>query len=238
MLVRIIFQVFAIIFADKIYYLASASPLPGKEVMAISCVEGGNSRSEEEGWITTRNHMRQPSTFPTRKTDNILNSEDAFNHPFNGSHEVAMANESSVGVLHVDTKLLVMQRGTNSIQDSRELQTESRRINGKRRLDSSHFRDGECSSSSSNDPESLNLRSSRQRLNSRSNRSHRSWRDGLVLDQVIEVDELQSPEAVSNSVDWDRQVEADEMLARQLQEELYNETPRSGNTNEVCSFFM
>ncbi|KAM7488550.1 hypothetical protein LguiB_026034 [Lonicera macranthoides] len=94
---------------------------------------------------------------------------------------------------------------------------------------------GECSTSNFDDSEIVCLGSSVEPSNSRSTRDPN--RNGLgVLDPVIEIDEF-SPEVrencsrnigCSSNDDSDaraRQLEADEMLARELQEELYNEVP-------------
>ncbi|XP_020259979.1 E3 ubiquitin-protein ligase RNF6 isoform X2 [Asparagus officinalis] len=214
----------------------SVSLTTGKELAATPDAEGGAHRLEDKGWITTRNHTRKSSAASTWNTAGTLKSEDA-SHSFGGIHEVTMANTSSVNVVQVNSEVPPMQHGTNSIliQDSGELQKENGRVNGKRKLGSSRSRVGECSSSTSNDPESLNFGSSRQTLPSGSARSRRSQRGGLTLAPVIEVDELQSPEASSNAADRHMQVESDEMLARQLQEELYNETAVTGNIDEAAA---
>lgn len=106
---------------------------------------------------------------------------------------------------------------------------------------------GECSTSNFDDSELVCLGSSGEPSNSRSTRDLN--RSGLgVLEPIIEIDEL-SPEIRDNSScnigcssndDSDvraRQLEVDEMLARELQEELYNEVPGVGvAVGEVCSF--
>jgi hypothetical protein len=95
---------------------------------------------------------------------------------------------------------------------------------------------GECSTSVSDDSDIVFLGSSGE--NSRSSRlqTRQNWGG---LDPVIEVDEL-SPEmrqTISRGLDCiniddsdsrARQVEADEMLARELQEQLYHEEPVVG----------
>ncbi|PSS24095.1 E3 ubiquitin-protein like [Actinidia chinensis var. chinensis] len=94
---------------------------------------------------------------------------------------------------------------------------------------------GETSTSTSADSEIVFLGSSGEPLNSRSTRNQNSHGRG-ILDPVIEIDEF-SPERrrggthnTVHSINSDsdakaRQLEADEMLARELQEELYNEGP-------------
>ncbi|PSR98360.1 E3 ubiquitin-protein like [Actinidia chinensis var. chinensis] len=94
---------------------------------------------------------------------------------------------------------------------------------------------GESSTSASVDSEIMFLGSSGERLNSRQTGNQSGHGPG-VLDPVIEIDEF-SPEvrhigshntddsSNDDSNDRARQVEADEMLARELQEQLYNEAP-------------
>lgn len=84
---------------------------------------------------------------------------------------------------------------------------------------------GECSTSVSDDPEVVLLSSSAEAANPKSTSSNVD-----NLQQIIEVDEL-SPQLRRNAHDEDaraRQVEADELLARELQEQLYNEVPVFG----------
>ncbi|KAL0349101.1 UNVERIFIED_CONTAM: hypothetical protein Sangu_1137900 [Sesamum angustifolium] len=84
---------------------------------------------------------------------------------------------------------------------------------------------GKCSTSVSGDPEVVFLSSSAGPSNSRSTSS--------IMENsqpIIEVSEF-SPELGRNSHDEDarfRQVEADEVLARELQEQIYNEVPILG----------
>lgn len=181
-------------------------------------MECDSHQIEDNGWRATRNHMRKPSNSSTRGTASSMRS----------------GNPSS-DQLFVDSGVTLRQRGTNSIllQDSLASHKENGRINGKRKLGLSRSNIGECSSSVSKNADSSSSDSSRQLPDRRSTRICRSERDDFVLGPVIEVDELQSPERIENSEDRDRQVESDEMLARQLQEELYNETPQVGNIDEV-----
>ncbi|CAK9178183.1 unnamed protein product [Ilex paraguariensis] len=94
---------------------------------------------------------------------------------------------------------------------------------------------GECSTSAFDDSEIVFLGSSGESLNPRSVRNQ-SCHDLGILDPVINLDEF-SPEvrhgsshtmgcsSYNDSGARARQVEADELLARELQEQLYNEVP-------------
>ncbi|XP_059651927.1 uncharacterized protein LOC132299382 [Cornus florida] len=97
---------------------------------------------------------------------------------------------------------------------------------------------GDCSTSGTDDAENLFLGSSGEPSNSRSSRNQ-SHHGVDILNPVIEIDEF-SPGirnggsrniGCSSNDDSDaraRQVEADEMLAHELQEQLYNEVPGVG----------
>lgn len=85
-------------------------------------------------------------------------------------------------------------------------------------------------------PEVSYLGTSCQPLKSRTTGTRNSrQRGGIILGPVIEVDELHSPEANSSdsSTARVRQIESDELLAQQLQEQLYNESLRTGDSEEV-----
>lgn len=84
-------------------------------------------------------------------------------------------------------------------------------------------------------PEVSYLGTSCQPLKSRATGTRNSRQRGIVLGPVIEVDELHSPGASSsdNSSARVRQIESDELLAQQLQEQLYNESLITGDSEEV-----
>ncbi|XP_074581791.1 uncharacterized protein LOC141838262 [Curcuma longa] len=85
-------------------------------------------------------------------------------------------------------------------------------------------------------PEVSYLGTSCQPLKSRTTGTRNSrQRGGIILGPVIEVDELHSPEANSSdsSTARVRQIESDELLAQQLQEQLYNESLRTGDSEEI-----
>ncbi|XP_042451796.1 uncharacterized protein LOC122036513 isoform X1 [Zingiber officinale] len=75
-------------------------------------------------------------------------------------------------------------------------------------------------------PEVSYLGTSCQPLKSRTTGTHSSRQRGIILGPVIEVDELHSPGSSSSdsSSAKARQIESDELLAQQLQEQLYNES--------------
>ncbi|XP_039116773.1 uncharacterized protein LOC120252719 [Dioscorea cayenensis subsp. rotundata] len=118
-------------------------------------------------------------------------------------------------------------------------------MKGKRKNNFLHTQDGECSSSAIEDSEVL-LVESVVPSNQKSTRIRGSRRHGgTLLGPVIEIDELDFPEgANSNSEEQShrsfydssataRQVESDEILARQLQEQLFNELPDFDASEEI-----
>ncbi|KAJ6851556.1 uncharacterized protein M6B38_259605 [Iris pallida] len=214
--------------------------LSGREVTANVVKEDGTDSFQDKGWRTTRAHRRKPSIFPSSDdAANGFENNEASSHPFYQSHETAKGSRTAV-YNNQDGTSLEHQSNMIPVSDS-----QSRHVKGKRKFSLTRARTGECSSSTSGGLEMLNLQSSRQTLNLRSVRGNRPQHEGTRLGQVIEVDDLRSPEvdynsasqhnarASDHSVDRARQVESDEMLARQLQEELYNETLRTGGMEEI-----
>jgi hypothetical protein len=59
---------------------------------------------------------------------------------------------------------------------------------------------------------------------------------GVVVQPVVDVDQIRSPD--SGAAARDRQLAHDEMIARQLQEELYNEIPGDWSVEEVIASFL
>ncbi|KAJ6792539.1 Uncharacterized protein M6B38_238150 [Iris pallida] len=220
--------------------LGRAVSLFGKEVSANADEESGTDSSEDEGWRTTSRHFRKPSVFPfSSDTARASENGDAASPPFHRSARGHRSSPTAVRDDHDDTSL---QHQPNIILVSN---SQTRNMRGKRKFSLTRRRTGECSTSTSGDPGTYNLQSSGQASNLRSGRGLRPQHDGIGLGPVIDVDDLQSPEVVYNSPsqhntrdsnhseDRARQLESDELLARQLQEELYNETPRTGGMQEI-----
>eukprot|EP00268_Persea_americana_P009185 TRINITY_DN1364_c1_g1_i5.p1 TRINITY_DN1364_c1_g1~~TRINITY_DN1364_c1_g1_i5.p1 ORF type:complete len:918 (-),score=203.59 TRINITY_DN1364_c1_g1_i5:500-3253(-) len=231
--------------------------IPRVEDVDTRAENGNDFRSAEAiGWRSTRNrskvtympsshgiHLseRNVSAFSSYDRDNESRIEDI--------DQVMVENDSPEnGLVGLKDPVSFQHAVPNSrqVQASSiiisELDTENDRHRGKQKLmkrlrkSTSARNSGESSTATSDDPEVSCLLSSGQFPISRSARTRNSQRRGIP-GPIIEVDELFSPETrhsnlqVSCNQDSDataRQVEADEILARQLQEEFYHELPGIG----------
>ncbi|XP_049933433.1 uncharacterized protein LOC116252779 isoform X2 [Nymphaea colorata] len=134
-------------------------------------------------------------------------------------------------------------------QPNNERKSRGGRIVMKRQRRSSSIADnhwyGEGSSTSYVGPAVARMQSSRQPSPVSSTRRSRTHQAGSILGNVIEIDDSSSPRINSHSREVNancaaeddagakaRQVEADELLARQLQEQFYREVVGAGN-NEI-----
>ncbi|XP_077229705.1 uncharacterized protein LOC143862523 isoform X2 [Tasmannia lanceolata] len=149
-------------------------------------------------------------------------------------------------IQHAGSNAHPFQASPNIMSESdpeNERQRGSQRLMKKQMKKSTSTRNrlGRCSSSTFDNTKVSSLCSSGEPSNVKPTRSYNSQHRG-ILGPVIEVDELHSPETRCNNpqgpgciVSDDssartRQVEADEILARQLQAELYHESPAVGGS--------
>lgn len=181
--------------------------------------------SSQQGWRTSHNHTsRLPRTLLGMPTTSS-GIESGSSGPSNQGHETAAATGDNNNTFSAATTT----RSTS-------LRNRTTRIsNGKRKHTSSSYHPGE-SSSFLNEHGDSRLASS----NTTAGRNHTT----LCHDTpVIDIDDISSPEVRprlrgyrdGNSIgpDISAQLEADELLARQLQEQLYNETPRVAPREEI-----
>ncbi|CAM0903829.1 unnamed protein product [Alopecurus aequalis] len=176
--------------------------------------------SSQEGWRTTRNQTSklQRSLLGTTTTSGI---ESGSFGPSNQGHETAAGGSNNS--FCAATRSASLRNRTIRIS------------NGKRKHTSSSYHPGE-SSSSLNEPTGSCLASS----------DTRAGRNQTILchdTPVIDVDDIPSPQVrprlsgyrdgTSIGPNINAQLEADEILARQLQEQLYNETPRVAPREEI-----
>ncbi|KAL7124206.1 hypothetical protein ABFS83_14G032800 [Erythranthe nasuta] len=187
----------------------------------------GKSIEEVSGWRSTRNRTREinllsPDTepFSIRETEALrFSSQLHENRPERKGKAISVPNGDS------------HSKDANAISSSLNGPgTRLGRLNGPRSVADTFIKrqkQGECSTSVSSDQEVVFLSSSQEAVNSKSSNS----RNTNNLQPIIEVDES-SPELRRNN-DRDeevraRQVEADEMMALELQEQFYSELPVFG----------
>lgn len=179
--------------------------------------------SSEQGWRTTHNHTSKfPVSLLSRATS-IHGRESGSQGPSNQDHDIA-AGDSNNSI-----------NGASTIRPASLGNKTIRICRGKRKHTSSSYHPDE-SSSSLDEPRSSCLASS----NTTAGRNHTThWHDIPVID----IDDICSPEVRPSSSGYRNgtsidpnirtQLESDELLARQLQEQLYNETPRGVPTEEI-----
>lgn len=211
------------------------------------------SKSGEElgSWRSTRNRSKLSLHglihLSTRDSGVSMSSSQNHESRREDRDDVMLVNDGLVNNFHgLEDPVSLQHAGPNpcQVQSSSgivpELQLANDRNRGKQKLmkrqrkspsASNHI--GECSTLASDDSDVSYLVSSGQPPNLRQARTRNSQRH-VILKPVIEVDEYRSPETRNNNSQGassceanarDKQVEADEILARQLQEQFYRELP-------------
>ncbi|KAK1289380.1 hypothetical protein QJS10_CPB18g01806 [Acorus calamus] len=143
--------------------------------------------------------------------------------------------------LGTSTRSLLISSESGSDNESHE---EARGlVRGKRKCSSTSNNFGECSSSTFDRAEIPHFRTTRQPSYRGSSRNRDSERQRQAMDSIIDIDDFSSPElrhtnrkhqVISDDSDARaRQLESDEMLARELQEQFYRETPVMGTVEEI-----
>ena len=188
-----------------------------------SFVNDDSTGISQQGWRTTHNHTIKLPVSLLCKTTSTSGMESGSSGPSNQGHETAA--EESNNSLSAATAARSASLRNRTIRISK----------GKRKHTSSSYHPGE-SSSSVNELGSSCLASS----DATAGRNRTTRRHNI---SVIDIDDISSPEARSSlsgrsnrtSIDPNvsAQLEADELLARQLQEQLYNETPRVAPREEI-----
>ncbi|KAJ0966580.1 hypothetical protein J5N97_023497 [Dioscorea zingiberensis] len=164
------------------------------------------------------------------------NPEDAIDVP-KREDIIHITDSPVVTASHERDKPSSAQATSNVVSGGRSHRRQ-KMMKGKRKNNSFRAQDGECSSSAFEDSEVLFVESPVQPSKWRSTRSRNSQRHGETAPRpVIEINELdfsevgcsnseeQSSRVSDDSSATARQVESDEILARQLQEQLFNESP-------------
>ncbi|MQM06559.1 hypothetical protein Taro_039388, partial [Colocasia esculenta] len=172
--------------------------------------------ADEKGWRSTRNRAGKAPQLPTQESSVVLTE----------------CPESSDILFELDT-------------DIRKHRGSQRLRKGKRKSNSGHIYSGECSTSAFDISEVQSLQLSGEPARSNSAGTSSSHINGLAFGPIIDVDHLPSPLLRSthpengcctvseDSVARARQVDSDEILARQLQEQFFNESPTFGGEDEI-----
>ncbi|XP_043721423.1 uncharacterized protein LOC122668917 isoform X2 [Telopea speciosissima] len=209
---------------------------------AFRCLDGIG------GWRSTRNRSKMASVPPFDEVDFPSRSDQRhFNIIENKDHVSVVKNGSATDLVEVSNQSSLQHSPTSLLaQSSSSVMSESAREKGQQRganklmkwqkkEGSTRSNLGACSTSTPNDSDGAYLLSSGEPPNARSIRRRNPHHRGNS-GPVIVIDEL-SPETrggnsfdISQLVDNDsdaraRQMEADEILAQQLQEQLYSELP-------------
>ncbi|XP_042517983.1 uncharacterized protein LOC122091861 [Macadamia integrifolia] len=209
---------------------------------AFRCFEGIG------GWRSTRDHFKTASAPPSDEVVCSSRSDQRHvNRTENTDHLSVLHNSSATDLVEVSDQPSFQHNPTSLLaQSSSSVLPESAGENGQQRganklmkwqkkEGSTRSNLGECSTPTPNDSDVAYILSSGESTNARSIRRrnpHHRGNSGLV----IVIDELSPETRGGNSVDTSqlddndsdaraRQVEADEILAQQLQEQLYSELP-------------
>ncbi|XP_047066385.1 uncharacterized protein LOC124674386 isoform X1 [Lolium rigidum] len=190
-------------------------------VVDSSVVNGDISGiSSQQGWRRTHNHTSKLSRSLLDTMTTSCGIESGSSGPSNQGHETAVGDSNNSFSAATTTR---STSGTTKISK------------GKRKLTSSSYYPGD-SSSSLHEHSGSCLASS----DTTAGRNHTTVCHDTP---VIDIDNLYSPEVrphlrgnhhgTSIGPNISAQLEADEMLARQLQEQLYNETPRVAPREDI-----
>ncbi|XP_010940659.3 uncharacterized protein [Elaeis guineensis] len=171
------------------------------------------------------------------------------------NHETASGDGDFVNLLHDSPEIISIHQGWStpnppSITSESESETGTRhrrrkRIKGKKKRGLVHSHFGESSNPTLEDSETLYIQSPRRTSNPKSTRTHNTQLHGTFTRTIIDVDEPNFPEVrysnpqagscgvFDDSSARSRQVESDEILARQLQEQFYHELQEFGDLEEI-----
>ncbi|KAK1266820.1 hypothetical protein QJS04_geneDACA000158 [Acorus gramineus] len=215
----------------------------------------GHRRLVRNGCIAPRNIARASQIASQRKIDDIgtpssgvATSEIHIISPDSGGSGVGRTMGKGVvdgatlpNDLGTSTRSLLISSESGSDNESHE---EARGlVRGKRKCSSTSNNLGECSSSTFDRAEISHFRTTRRPSYRGSSRNRDSERQRQAMDSIIDIDDFSSPELrhanLQHQVISDdsevraRQLESDEMLARELQEQFYREAPVMGTVEEI-----
>ncbi|XP_043706579.1 E3 ubiquitin-protein ligase RNF6-like isoform X2 [Telopea speciosissima] len=211
-----------------------------EDIIAIRDGSGGAFRCFEGigGWRSTRSRSKMPSAPPFDEVVSPSRNDQRHVNRIESGDHVGVEITDRYSLQH-NPNLLLVQSSSSVLSESDRVNGQQRRANKlvkrQKKQGSTRSNIGECSTLTPDDSSIAHLLSSGEPLNARSTRRRNTNRHGNS-GSVIVIDEF-SPETrggnsvdISQLVDNDsetraRQVEADEILARQLQEQFFYELP-------------
>ncbi|XP_010243979.1 PREDICTED: uncharacterized protein LOC104587902 isoform X2 [Nelumbo nucifera] len=239
--------------SDKGIHFPSSLIYPVEEATSNEATAGDISQCFEDtgGWRSTHNSSRRTSSPLIGEVGHLpgggqrhKNRTESINcmNVVNSSPETDFVDVGDPGsIQHRPTQHLA-QTSSNVAYESHNVNGQFHRTNKLMKRQKKHGSSGntgDCSTSTFDDSEVAYLWSSREPPNTRTARSQNPHCHG-TSGPIIEIDDLSpemrcnNPQDTSRIVDDDsdaraRQVEADEILARQLQEQFYRELPGAGD---------
>lgn len=196
--------------------------MPHKEVTIISDMDHDTSRIQIGGCEETHVLMGSSSILPSPHAACI--SESGRLSSFKS--EIAKGGEETT-----------RQSGQSitRVEGCLKLDSDALQLTGKRKINFTHSNAGECSSSTVDRSRRISCdRTSLKPLDQGSRRSRKSVRVDTGLVPIVEIDELdtntqeENHELSDESIARSMQLESDEVLARQLQEQFFLESPPVG----------
>lgn len=220
--------------------------MPQKEAAIISDTDYDTSRIQIDGCEASHKHMGGSSLLPSSHATCIISeSENMSGHLSSFKSEISKGGTKyalSVGVKPEETTSQSGQRIAR-VQGCLKLDSDAPQLTGKRKINSTQSNAGECSSSIVDSTRISRDRISLKTFDRRSTRSRKSVRVDTGLAPIVEIDELdtnnqeENHELSDESIARSMQLESDEVLARQLQEQFFLESPPVGAV-EVIYFFL
>lgn len=212
--------------------------MPQEEVTIISDMDYDSGRIQTDGWEAkaTHKHVGSSSLLPSSHVACTSESENMSCHLSSSRGEIAKGGTNYALSITDKPEDATSQSGQNitRVQGCFKLNSEAPQLTGKRKINFTHSSAGECSSSTVDSPRISYDRTSLKPSFPRSTRSRKAVRVDTALAPIVEIDELASNTQEENhelsdeSIARSIQLESDEILARQLQEQFYLESPPVG----------
>ncbi|XP_020703865.1 uncharacterized protein LOC110115076 isoform X3 [Dendrobium catenatum] len=214
------------------------SLMPQKEV--ISDMDYDSGRIQIDGYSATHKQEGSSSLLPSSHAACISETENMSSHLSSSRGEIAKGCTKYAPSVTYISEEATSQSGQNitQVQGCFKLNSEAPQLTGKRKINFTHSSAGECSNSAVDSPRISYDRTSLKHSFPRSTRSRKSVEVDNSLAPIVEIDELDGNTQVENhelsdeSIARSIQLESDEVLARQLQEQFYLESPPVGATEE------